>query len=161
LIKQRIPMRIIKYALCGSFVTLIGLISFIISDRILLEPFVETSLSNGNTTEFITLIKISVSRHIAAYSISLIICLPIGFNLSKYFVFSESIDKNKVSFSRYLYLQTTTIVMNYFLLYFLNDQLNLTPILSQSIATAIAVICSYLFQRSAFSSKNNKNFVCI
>lgn len=84
---------------------------------------------------------------IASYIIASAITIPIGFLLSKYVVFQESNIKGRIQLFRYIALVAVCFVLNYWMLKFFIDVMNIYPTPSQTITIILLAIFSYLVQR--------------
>lgn len=90
--------------------------------------------------------------HVAALFVSFCITFPIGFFMSKYVVFNDSLIKGRIQLFRYFMVCIFNLALNYLLLKIFVERLHMDAILSQVITIVFVVIFSYLAQRN-FSFK--------
>ncbi|HMK27887.1 MAG TPA: GtrA family protein [Chitinophagaceae bacterium] len=90
--------------------------------------------------------------HVAALFISFLITFPIGFFMSKYVVFSDSILKGRIQLFRYFMICLFNLVLNYLFLKIFVEVLHIYPVMAQVLTIAIVVVFSYVAQRN-FSFK--------
>ena len=144
LFKKIIPLQTFRYAACGGFNTLLSISLYIIAYHFI---FIEETIQL--TTNF------AISREIAAdYLFAFWISFPIGFYLSRYVVFQESILKRRVQLFRYFIVACGAIGLNYFFLKFFVTFFNMPGPPAKIITSFIVIAFSYFSQRN-FSFKTN------
>jgi putative flippase GtrA len=85
--------------------------------------------------------------HVAALFISFIVVFPIGFFMSKYVVFNDSVIKGRVQLFRYLMICLFNLLLNYILLKILVEYFRIYPVIAQIMTTCVVIVFSYLAQR--------------
>jgi putative flippase GtrA len=99
---------------------------------------------------------VAISPHIAAFLIVFPITFTTGFLLAKYITFSSSKLKSSVQLSRYILIVSGSILLNYILLKFFVEYLEIWATVSKIITTIIVVVYSYFAQRFFTFKTNNK-----
>ncbi|MEA3318094.1 MAG: GtrA family protein [Bacteroidota bacterium] len=97
---------------------------------------------------------IAISPHIAAFVFVFPITFTNGFLLAKYITFTNSILKSSVQLSRYILTVSGSILLNYILLKFLVEYIEIWATPAKIITTIIVVAYSYIAQRF-FTFKTN------
>ena len=90
---------------------------------------------------------IAISPHIAAFILVFPITFTTGFLLAKYITFSSSILKGRVQLSRYILTVSGSILLNYILLKFFVEYLEIWATVSKIFTTIIVIVYSYIAQR--------------
>ena len=90
--------------------------------------------------------------HVAALILSFFVTFPIGFFMSKYVVFSDSILRGKVQLFRYFIICLFNLMLNYLLLKIFVEVFHIYAVIAQVLTIAIVVVFSYIAQRN-FSFK--------
>ncbi|MXV15103.1 GtrA family protein [Hufsiella ginkgonis] len=135
LFRKVMPLQTFRYAACGSFnVALDNTLYFILYNFVLVK--------RNLVLPFFTL-----SPHIAALFISMSVCTPIGFYLSRYVVFQETAKQMRQQFIMYMTVVLCCILINYAFLKLFVDQWGWYPTPSRMFITIFVVIFSYLTQR--------------
>lgn len=129
-----------RYAASGGGNTLLGFIIYYISFKYI---FFEKEFHFG---------FYAFKGHNAALALSFLVTFPIGFFMSKYVVFIDSIMKGRIQLFRYFMICMFNLVLNYILLKVFVEKFTIYPVLAQVITIAIVVIFSYIAQRN-FSFK--------
>lgn len=124
-----------RYAASGGGNVLLGFLVYFISYKYVLR---ETQLDFG---------FYAFKAHVAALFISFCITFPIGFFMSKYIVFSDSVIKGRIQLFRYLMVCLFNLALNYILLKILVERAQVYPVFAQILTTSIVVLFSYLAQR--------------
>lgn len=124
-----------RYAVCGAANTFFGFAVYYISFKYILK---EDMLHLG---------FYAFKPHVAALFFSFIFSFPVGFLLSKYVVFSDSVMKGRVQLFRYFMICMFNLALNYLLLKILVEKLHVYPTIAQVITIAIVILFSYLAQR--------------
>jgi len=131
-----------RYAASGGGNTLLGFLIYFISYKYILQ---EEQLHFG---------FYAFKSHVAALLISFCVTLPIGFFMSKYVVFNDSVMKGRVQLFRYFMICLFNLALNYILLKILVERAHIYPVLAQVLTTCIVILFSYLAQRH-FSFKSD------
>ncbi len=141
--RRVMSLQTFRYAASGSFNTLVGLVIYFVSYRIVLK---EQNLNLG-FFEF--------KSHVAALFMATCVSLPLGFFLMKYVVFSDSNMKGRIQLFRYFMIYLFNLVLNYLLLKVFVEILGIYPVLAQVLTTIITIFFSYIAQRNfTFKIKN-------
>ena len=133
--KKLMPLQTFRYAACGGGNTLLGLLIYSFSYKVLLR---EQDLDIG---------FYAFKGHIAALFFSFMVNFPLGFILMKFVVFNESNLKGRVQLFRYFIFFIFCLFLNYVLLKLLVEVLHWYPIIAQVITTVVVVCVSYLTQK--------------
>jgi putative flippase GtrA len=133
--KRLMPLTTFRYAACGGFNTVLGLVIYTIFFE---QIFKGVILKTG---------PYAFEPHSAALIASFLISFPVGFILMKYIVFTASNIRGRVQFFRYFFVFVSNLALNYLLLKVLVEYLHVNAILAQVIATAVVIGTSYLLQR--------------
>lgn len=124
-----------RYAAAGAGNTLIGFLVYFVSYKYILK---EQDLHFG---------FYAFKPHVAALFFSFCITFPIGFFMSKYVVFSDSVMKGRVQLFRYFMICMFNLALNYILLKILVEIAFVYPVFAQILTTSIVILFSYLAQR--------------
>jgi putative flippase GtrA len=124
-----------RYALCGAGNTFLGFVVYYVSFKYILR---EDTLHLG---------FFAFKAHIAALFISFCVSFPIGFFLSKYVVFNDSVMKGRVQLFRYFMICMFNLALNYILLKVLVERLHIYPTIAQVMTISLVILFSYLAQR--------------
>jgi putative flippase GtrA len=130
------PLQTFRYLACGSGNTFMDILLYYISYHyILLESPIHPF---GILT---------VSPHIAALFMAMIVTFPTGFLLSKYIVFSESNLRGRVQLIRYFMLVGICICLNYGFMKLFVEYFHIYPTIAKVLTTVFVVGFSYLTQK--------------
>ena len=99
---------------------------------------------------------IVISPHIAAFILVFPITFTTGFILAKYITFTQSALRGKKQLFRYGMTVIGSILLNYILLKFFVEKMEIFPTPSKMITTALVIIYSYIVQKY-FTFKTGKN----
>ncbi|MBN8782951.1 MAG: GtrA family protein [Terrimonas ferruginea] len=124
-----------RYAAAGGGNTLLGLLIYMIAYEYVIP---ETGLNFG---------FYAFKGHSAALFISFCITFPIGFFMSKYVVFSDSLMKGRIQLFRYFMICLFNLALNFILLKILVENFHVYPVFAQMLTTVVVIIFSYLAQR--------------
>jgi putative flippase GtrA len=124
-----------RYAVCGAANTFLGFVVYYVSFKYILR---EKPLDLG---------FYAFKAHIGALFISFCVSFPIGFFLSKYVVFNDSVMKGRIQLFRYFMICMFNLALNYILLKVLVESLHIYPTIAQVITITIVILFSYLAQR--------------
>ncbi|MFM8806207.1 MAG: GtrA family protein [Sphingomonadales bacterium] len=134
--KRWVSLQTFRYAASGGGNALLGFLvyyasySFLLKGQPLLLPFY------------------AFKPHSASLLLSFCITFPVGFLMSKFVVFSDSLLKGRIQLFRYLMVCLFNLLLNYILLKVLVERFLLYPVLAQVITVTIVVAFSYLAQRN-------------
>lgn len=134
--KRWVSLQTFRYAASGGGNALLGFLvyyasySFLLKGQPLLLPFY------------------AFKPHSASLLFSFCITFPVGFLMSKFVVFSDSLLKGRIQLFRYLMVCLFNLLLNYILLKVLVERFLLYPVLAQVITVTIVVAFSYLAQRN-------------
>lgn len=143
--RRLMPRQTFMYAACGGGTTMLGILVFFTSYNFIFKK------------QLVHLPLVTLSPHIAAMMLSFMVTFPLGFYLSRYVVFSESMMRKRHQLPRYFATTIGSLVLNYINLKIMVDLLHFYPTISQVINTAIVVTFSYLMQKHfAFKHRNDK-----
>lgn len=134
--RKLMNLQTFRYAACGSFNTVLGLVIYFISFTMILK---EKDLHFG---------FYAFKSHSAALFMSFCISFPTGFFLMKYVVFSDSNMKGRIQLFRYFMVYLFNLVLNYLFLKVFVEVLHIYPVFAQIITTVIIVLFSYIAQRN-------------
>ena len=123
------------YLVCGGGNMVLDLFLYFISYNFILHK------------QILDLGFVAISPHITAFLISFSITFPLGFLLSKYITFSQSVIKGSIQLFRYGVTVFMCIFLNYVFLKLFVEQFHWYPTISKAIATVIIAIYSYLSQK--------------
>lgn len=129
-----------RYAAAGGGNTFLGLIIYYISFKFI---FAEKMFHFG---------FYAFKGHMAALFLSFCFTFPVGFFMSKYVVFNDSLMKGRVQLFRYFLVCVFNLFINYLLLKIMVEQFYIYPVFAQIITIAIVILFSYVAQRN-FSFK--------
>jgi len=141
--RKWMPLQTFRYAAAGGGNTLLGFIVYYVSFHFI---FQEKNFDLG---------FYAFKPHVAALFLSFCVSFPVGFFLSKYVVFSDSVLKGRIQLFRYFMICLFNLGLNYILLKILVEYFEVYPVLAQILTTTVVVVFSYLAQRH-FSFKGEK-----
>lgn len=124
-----------RYATAGMGNTFLGFLVYFVSFRYILQ---EKDLHFS---------FYAFKAHVAALFMSFIVSFPVGFFLSKYVVFSDSVIKGRVQLFRYFMICMFNLLLNYILLKIFVEYFKVYPVIAQIMTTSIVIVFSYLAQR--------------
>jgi putative flippase GtrA len=133
--KRLMNIQTFRYATAGMGNTLLGFIVYFVSFRYILQ---EKDLHFS---------FYAFKAHVAALFMSFLVSFPVGFFLSKYVVFNDSVIKGKVQLFRYFMICMFNLLLNYILLKILVEYFKVYPVIAQVMTTSIVIVFSYLAQR--------------
>jgi putative flippase GtrA len=140
--RRLMNLQTFRYAASGGSNVLLGFTIYFISYKYMLQ---EKQLDLG---------FYAFKAHVAALFISFCVTFPIGFFMSKYIVFNDSVMNGKVQLFRYFMVCMFNLALNYILLKILVERAHVYAVFAQVLTTTIVVLFSYLAQRH-FSFKAN------
>lgn len=133
--KKIFPLQTFRYAVCGGFNTVLGLLVYTLSFKYL---FRQLNVDVG---------PITLKPHNAALFLSFVVSFVVGFTLNRYVVFVDSYLRGRIQLFRYFITVFSNVCINYFLLKFFVEFLHWDEILSQMITTCIIILTGYFGQR--------------
>lgn len=144
LFKKIMPLQTYRYAACGGFNTLFGIVLYYVGYTFVFKE------------QIVHVWRFALEPHIAAdYLFAIWISFPIGFYLSRYVVFQESSLPRRVQFFRYGVVLVGAMGLNYFFLKFFVEIVQLDATISKICTNALVIVFSYLSQRN-YSFKSDK-----
>jgi putative flippase GtrA len=153
---QFIPSVTFRYLFCGVSTVLADLIVYYISFHFIFDrnnfvvPWFPFSI--GNTV--ICRELITITPKIAALGLSMIASFAWGFVLNKYVVFTESVVRGRVQLFRYSLIVGTCILLNFILIKYFINFLDVFPTVKRFMISLIVAVYSFLIQRK-FTFKIN------
>jgi putative flippase GtrA len=136
--EKYIPLQTFRYAACGGANTLFDICLFSFTYNFILKK-------HDLVLNFIT-----VSAPVAALFLALSISLPTGFYLNRYIVFQQTGLKKRHQLSRYIFVTSVCILLNYVFLKIFVEYLGFYPTPSKIITTLLVVVFSYISQTYIF-----------
>lgn len=142
LFRSIMPLQTFRYAACGGFTTLLGIVMYWVGYNFVFQKQVVHLYGS-----------LALEAHIAAdYLFSFWIAFPTGFYLNRYIVFQESNLKKRVQLFRYFMVTMASLCINYFFLKLFIEGFGWYPTIAKIITTVFVVAFSYVSQRN-FSFK--------
>ncbi len=143
LFKMVMPLQTFRYAACGGFNTVLGIVLYSIGYTYIFKE------------QVVHIANFALEPHIAAdYLFAIWISFPIGFYLSRYVVFQESNLPKRVQLFRYAVVVFGSICINYFFLKFFVEIVQFNPTVAKICTSVFVIVFSYVSQRN-FSFKSN------
>ena len=133
--RRLINLQTFRYIAAGSSNALLGFTVYFISYKYILQ---EKQLDLG---------FYAFKAHVAALFVSFLVTFPIGFFMSRYVVFSDSVMRGRVQLFRYFMVCLFNLALNYILLKILVERAHVYAVIAQVLTTSIVVLFSYLAQR--------------
>jgi putative flippase GtrA len=133
--RKLIPPETFRYAATGGFNTALDIFLFFFFYHYLLHK------------EIVDLGFVAISPHIAAFILVFPITFTTGFLFAKYITFTTSAIKGHVQLVRYGLTVAGSILLNYVLLKFFVEYLQIWPTVAKILTTVIVVAYSYFVQR--------------
>jgi len=143
LFKSILPRETYRYAATGGANLVLDIILYYIFFHFVLKA------------QILDLGLIQISPHIAAFLMVFPITFSTGFLLAKYITFTQSLLRGRNQLIRYGLTVLGSIILNYVLLKFFVEKMNIYPTPSKILATGISIIYSYLAQKY-FTFKTGK-----
>jgi putative flippase GtrA len=97
-------------------------------------------------TEEVTFWFLTLKRETAALAVDFAFVIPYSFILNRYVVFTHSEIRGRVQLFRFLNLQFINILLNFFLLKFFVDILQVYPTVARLVISVMIALFSYLYQ---------------
>jgi len=98
------------------------------------------------TTEEVHCLFFTLKRETAALAIDFAFVIPYSFILNRYVVFTHSEVRGRVQLFRFLNLQFINILLNFFMLKFFVEILEIYPTISRLVVSVLIAAFSYLYQ---------------
>lgn len=133
-----IPLQTFRYAACGGANTALDIALFSISYNFILKK------------HDVLFHSFTLTAPVAALFMALSVSLPSGFYLNRYVVFPSTGLKGHAQLTRYIFVTTVCIFLNYGFLKFFIDVLGFYPTPSKIITTLLVVVFSYTTQTYFF-----------
>lgn len=140
-VRKIIPESLFRYLFCGSANLLFDWILYFV-----LYNFVFAK-------EVFYLKYLAISPHIAAFLFSFPVSFFTGFVLGKYISFEGSSLRGRTQLMRYGLVTGSNIMINYFGLKLLVEQIGIFPTPSKMIVSLVCTVFSYIMQRYFTFSK--------
>ncbi|MEP7127234.1 MAG: GtrA family protein [Chitinophagales bacterium] len=136
--RKIISLQTFRYAACGGFTTLLGIVLYYIGYHFVFKKEVVHLYG-----------RLALEPHIAAdYLFALWITFPTGFYLNRFVVFQESNLKGRVQLFRYFVVTLAAVCINYFFLKLFIEGFGLYPTVAKIFTTAFVILFSYVSQRN-------------
>ena len=133
---QRImPIHSFRYAACGGANVCLDIALYFICYNFILHK------------EVVQLGFIAFQPHIAAFLLSFIVTFPVGFLLSKYVVWIDSVVLWHIQLFRYFVIVLINLLLNYIFIKIFVEYFHIFPTISKLLTTVIVVSFSYLSQK--------------
>lgn len=143
LFKGVMPLQTFRYAACGGFNTVLGIVLYSIGYKYIFKE------------QIVHIANFALEPHIAAdYLFAIWIAFPVGFYLSRYVVFQESNLPKRIQLFRYAVVVFGSVCINYFFLKFFVEIVHLDATISKICTSIFVIIFSYVSQRN-FSFKTS------
>ena len=133
--KRFMPKQTFRYAACGGSNMLLDIFIYYISYNYILHK------------QVLDLGFIAFKPHIAALWMAFLVSFPVGFLLSKYIVFGNSLLRGRVQLFRYLLIVALNLVLNYSIIKVMVEYMDFYPTVARIFATAFLITFSYLSQK--------------
>jgi putative flippase GtrA len=129
------PLQTFRYAACGGANTLLDIFLFYCTFHYLFHE------------QPVQLPPFSIKAHYAAFLVSFCFTFPIGFYLSRYVVFQQTVVAKRIQLGRYFAVVFICLLLNYVFLKVFVDHWGWYPTPSKIMTTFFVVIFSYLSQK--------------
>jgi len=133
--KRFIPIETFRYAATGGGNLVLDIILYYVFFHFVVD---EQNLDLGFTV---------ISPHIAAFLMVFPITFSTGFLLAKYITFTQSQLRGKKQLVRYGLTVIGSIILNYILLKFFVEKMDIYPTPSKILTTGISIIYSFVAQK--------------
>jgi putative flippase GtrA len=133
--RKVMPLHSFRYAACGGANVCLDIALYFIAYNFILHKQV---LDVG---------FIAFQPHIAAFLMSFLITFPVGFLLSKYIVWTDSLVLWHIQLFRYFVIVLVNLCLNYIFIKLFVEFFHIYPTISKLLTTVIIVIFSYLSQK--------------
>lgn len=139
------PLHTFRYAACGGTNVALDITLFFIAYNFIFKK------------QILELGFIAFQPHIAAFLFSFVITFPVGFLLSKYIVWTDSVVKGRIQLFRYFVIVMMNLLFNYFFIKLFVEYFHIYPTIAKVMTTVILIIFSYLSQKHyTFKVKKEK-----
>lgn len=129
------PLQTFRYAACGGGNTLLDILIFYGSYEYLFKK------------SLVSLPFLTLTPHIAAFIVALIVTFPIGFFLSRYVVFEKREGRKREQLPKYMMVVIGAILLNYFFLKLFIETMAISAIIAKLMTTVVVVAFSYYSQK--------------
>ena len=133
--RRLMPLQTFRYAACGGGNQLLNLVIYYVSYNFIFKK------QNWDAGFYV------FSPHIAAFLVSFIVTVPLGFLLSKYVVFNQSGLKGRHQAIRYFAIVGICLVLNIGLIKLFVEVLHIWPTLAMLLNIVVVVLFSFLSQK--------------
>jgi putative flippase GtrA len=133
--RRLMPLQTFRYAACGGGNVVLDICLYFISYNFIFRK------------QVVDFGFIAFKPHIAAFLVSFLVTMPVGFLLSKYVVWTESNMRGRIQLFRYSVIVATNILLNYGFIKLFVEQLHFYPTIAKIVTTAIVIVFSYLSQK--------------
>lgn len=135
LFQKLMPMHTFRYAACGGANVALDITLYFISYNFIFQK------------QILELGFIAFQPHIAAFLLSFTITFPVGFLLSKYIVWTDSVVKGRIQLFRYFVIVMVNLLFNYFFIKLFVEYFHIYPTIAKLLTTLIVIVFSYLSQK--------------
>jgi putative flippase GtrA len=132
--KKYISLHNFRYLATGGSAFVLGYIAYYLAYKFVFS------------TEEVTFGLLTLKRETAALAVDFAIVIPYSFILNRYVVFTHSEVRGRIQLFRFLNLQFINMLLNFFLLKFFVEILQIYPTVSRLIISILIAILSYLYQ---------------
>lgn len=132
--KKFISLHNFRYLATGGSTFILGNLVYYLAYRFLFH------------TEEIDIWFFVLKRETAALAVDFAIVIPVSFILNKYIIFTHSKLKGRTQLFRFINLQFINILLNFALLKFFVEILQIYPTISRFIVSVLIAVFSYLYQ---------------
>lgn len=132
--KKFISLHNFRYLATGGSTFALGYIVYYLSYKFMFS------------TEEVPCLFFTLKRETAALAVDFAVVIPYSFILNRYVVFTHSEVRGRVQLFRFLNLQLINILLNFFLLKFFVEILEIYPTISRLVVSVLIAAFSYLYQ---------------
>lgn len=133
--RRIMPIHSFRYAACGGANVCLDISLYFIAYNFILHK------------QVLDLGFIAFQPHIAAFLLSFLVTFPVGFLLSKYIVWTDSILQWHIQLFRYFVIVLINLCLNYIFIKVFVEYFHIYPTVSKLLTTVIVVVFSYLSQK--------------
>ncbi|CAN5555328.1 hypothetical protein BH11BAC5_BH11BAC5_33330 [soil metagenome] len=142
--RRLIPLQTFRYMACGGGNMALDIFLFFICYNFVFQK------------QIVQLGFFAFQPHTAAFLTAFCITFPIGFLLSKYIVWTNSVVKSHVQLFRYFVIVMVNLLFNVLFIKLLVEYFHFYPTIAKIITTTISVLFSYLSSKHfTFKVKND------
>jgi putative flippase GtrA len=132
--KKYVSLHNFRYLATGGSALVLGFTAYYLAYKFLFS------------TEEVTFWFLTLKRETAALAIDFAIVIPYSFILNRYVVFTHSEVRGRIQLFRFLNLQFINMLLNFVLLKFFVEILQIYPTVSRLIIAILIAAFSYLYQ---------------